>query len=188
MGKKVQDVNALLQHENKETQGGGDIPPKDTNNSILLEDGDNGVKTIKDEPEFQKENPKKEIDEDMVIDSNKEKTNDNIVNDTPDSSADISKPFDDHMNAIHEDPESSNFMTYFFAMTLFTICAYLIFYNKKKLIALILEGRRGRSTGRRSRSGSRSGRNSSAQYRKLDNNLEEAMGPNSSSSYSQVIY
>merc|ERR1712158_278184 len=66
----------------------------------------------------------------------------------------VARPYDDHMNASNVEAESSNFMAYFFALTIFTMCGYLIFYNKKKLIALILEGR-GRSTGRRSRSGSR---------------------------------
>jgi len=96
---------------------------------------------------------------------------------------------DIHMNGnVDKDPRSSNFISYFFVISLLTVCVYLIFYNKKKLIALMLEGRRGRNGSRRSRSGSKSGRSSSAQYRKLDNNLEEAMGPSSSTSFREVIY
>ena len=49
-------------------------------------------------------------------------------------------------------------------------------------MALILEGRRKNQGGRSSR------RNSSAQYRKLDNNLEEAMADNSDDSIRHVIY
>lgn len=55
-----------------------------------------------------------------------------------------------------------------------------------QLIGLVLEGRP-RGSGRRvSSSRGRSG--SSAQYRKLDNNLEEAMGSNAQASRSHVIY
>ena len=50
----------------------------------------------------------------------------------------ISKqPYDDHMDSSTEDPESSNFMSYFFVLTIITICGYLIFYNKKKVRNLI---------------------------------------------------
>ena len=30
--------------------------------------------------------------------------------------------------------ESSNFMSYFFALSIITVCGYLIFYNKKKVM------------------------------------------------------
>ena len=50
----------------------------------------------------------------------------------------ISKqPYDDHMDSSTEDPESSNFMSYFFVLTIVTICGYLIFYNKKKVRNLV---------------------------------------------------
>jgi len=151
---------------------------------------DENVKTIEDDQDDKKTTKKVTPEEKFVEPDNVDddiKPNDEISNQH--SKPIISKqPYDDHMDSSTEDPESSNFISYFFVLTIITICGYLIFYNKKKLIALCLEGRRGRSTGRRSRSGSRSGRSSSAQYRKLDNNLEEAMGPNSSSSYREVIY
>ena len=44
------------------------------------------------------------------------------------------QPYDDHMDSSMEDPESSNFMSYFFVLTIVTVCGYLIFYNKKKVI------------------------------------------------------
>ena len=40
---------------------------------------------------------------------------------------------DDHMDANNEKPTSSNFLSYFFVMTLVAVCAYLIFHNKKKV-------------------------------------------------------
>ena len=45
----------------------------------------------------------------------------------------VARPYDDHMNASNVEAESSNFMAYFFALTIFTMCGYLIFYNKKKV-------------------------------------------------------
>ena len=51
-----------------------------------------------------------------------------------------------------------------------------------QILALLLEGRRKNSGGRSSRRGS------SAQYRKLDNNLEEAMADNSEDTVRHVIY
>ena len=48
----------------------------------------------------------------------------------------VAQPYDDHMNASNVEAESSNFMAYFFALTIFTMCGYLIFYNKKKVNCL----------------------------------------------------
>ena len=45
----------------------------------------------------------------------------------------VAQPYDDHMNASNVEAESSNFMAYFFALTILTMCGYLIFYNKKKV-------------------------------------------------------
>lgn len=44
------------------------------------------------------------------------------------------QPYEDHMDSSVDDPESSNFMSYFFVLTIVTVCGYLIFYNKKKVI------------------------------------------------------
>jgi len=57
--------------------------------------------------------------------------------------------------------------------------AYLVFHNKKKILGLILEGRR-QQAGRR-RSGGR-------EYRKLDSNLEDTMESGRLSSMKNVIY
>lgn len=48
----------------------------------------------------------------------------------------VARPYDDHMNASNVEAESSNFMAYFFALTILTMCGYLIFYNKKKVNCL----------------------------------------------------
>ena len=76
----------------------------------------------------------------------------------------------------------STFFSYFVAFTILCIVGYLVFHNKKKIIALVLEGRRRNPS---SRSSAR--RSSSAQYRKLDN-LEEAMADTSDDNLRNVIY
>lgn len=73
----------------------------------------------------------------------------------------------------------SHFFTYFMLLSLVAIVAYLVFHNKQKILALILEGRR--SQGNRRRSGGR-------EYRKLDSNLEDTMDTGRDANLRQVIY
>lgn len=68
-----------------------------------------------------------------------------------------------------EDPDS-NFFTYLCIIMFLTIVLYILYHNKQKILALLLEGRQGRNSRRpRSRGGSK------AAYSKLDCNLEEAI-------------
>ena len=87
-----------------------------------------------------------------------------------------------HMNDEEAIETQSTFFSYFVAFTILCIVGYLVFHNKKKIIALVLEGRRRNPS---SRSSAR--RSSSAQYRKLDN-LEEAMADTSDDNLRNVIY
>lgn len=68
-----------------------------------------------------------------------------------------------------EDPDS-NFFTYLCAVMFVSILLYILYHNRHKILALLLEGRRG---SRRQRERSRGG--SKAAYSKLDCNLEEAI-------------
>jgi len=68
-----------------------------------------------------------------------------------------------------EDPDS-NFFTYLCIIMFLTIVLYILYHNRHKILALLLEGRQGRNSRRaRSRGGSK------AAYSKLDCNLEEAI-------------
>lgn len=67
-----------------------------------------------------------------------------------------------------EDPDS-NFFTYLCALMFLCVLLYIVHQNRHKLLALCLEGRRGRRGRERSRGGSK------AAYSKLDCNLEEAI-------------
>lgn len=73
-----------------------------------------------------------------------------------------------------ENAGDSNFFTYFIFISAICVCFYIAMYNKKKILALMIEGRR--SSVKR--------RPNSAAYSKLDCTLEEAMasGPSTSSS------
>lgn len=77
------------------------------------------------------------------------------------------------------DDSSSSFFSYFILLSIVAIVAYLVFHNKQKILALILEGRR--SQGTRRRSGGK-------EYRKLDSNLEDTMNTESFTSGQHVIY
>lgn len=83
-----------------------------------------------------------------------------------------------------KEAEDSNFFAYFLVMTGGCIVVYVVFHNRNKLLALALEGRKGRSA--RARGG---GRHSSASYSKLHSNLEEAIASNATTpSATNVLY
>uniref|UniRef100_A0A1B6DXT9 Uncharacterized protein n=1 Tax=Clastoptera arizonana TaxID=38151 RepID=A0A1B6DXT9_9HEMI len=75
--------------------------------------------------------------------------------------------------------EDSHFFTNFICLTVLCIIFYLVFHNKKKLLALAVEGKRRGPTRRRP---------NTASYSKLDCNLEEAMVSNTTASVTHVLY
>lgn len=79
--------------------------------------------------------------------------------------------------------EDSNFFSYFMCALMICAAIYIVYHNKQKLMALVVEGRRSRSNS--TRGGRRKHR---AAYRKLDSNLEEAIQSSGKISSSQVIY
>ncbi|XP_011497938.1 PREDICTED: trans-Golgi network integral membrane protein TGN38-like [Ceratosolen solmsi marchali] len=86
------------------------------------------------------------------------------------------------LSVIKEEDES-HFFTYFSIITLICIGLYIGYHNKQKILAMVLEGRRSR----RGRSGSRR-RPSTANYHKLDCNLEEAVTSQCNSNVTHIIY
>lgn len=79
--------------------------------------------------------------------------------------------------------DGSNFFSYLMFLMLLTCILYVVYHNKTKVLALVIEGRRGR---RYSRSGGR--RKHSAEYRRLDSNLEEAIQSSGQVHAAQIIY
>jgi len=83
------------------------------------------------------------------------------------------------ISTVQED-RGSNFFTYLLLGMFLTILFYIIYHNKTKILALILEGRRSKS--------GRGRRKHTASYSKLDSNLEEAISSPYSGRSSQIIY
>ncbi|KAI9562029.1 hypothetical protein GHT06_012994 [Daphnia sinensis] len=90
----------------------------------------------------------------------------------------------DSTSDVDADPVNTHFLFYFIAFAVLSASGYLMFMRRKYLIALVLEGR---SNSSRRRSSSFRERPSSGSYRKLVNNLEEAITSNSVKN-SNVIY
>ncbi|GAB0088820.1 hypothetical protein DMENIID0001_032840 [Sergentomyia squamirostris] len=91
----------------------------------------------------------------------------------------------DGMEVVKQDPfqeeDESNFFTYFMCLMLMCILAYVVYHNKTKVLALVLEGR----PSNQARNGRRK---HTAAYRKLDSNLEEAITSSAASRTQQIIY
>lgn len=94
---------------------------------------------------------------------------------------------DEQAQIVRNDPffqdENSSFFSYFMFALMASATIYVVYHNKSKIMALMLEGRRSRTSS--SRGGRRKHR---AAYRKLDCNLEEAISSSGKVSSSQVIY
>ncbi|XP_039283080.1 trans-Golgi network integral membrane protein 2 [Nilaparvata lugens] len=89
----------------------------------------------------------------------------------------------EQMPVIGRGGDETHFYSYFVSMGAIIVLLYLMLHYKKKLLALAVEGRRGRAHG----SGRR--RPNTAAYSKLDSNLEEAMASNmSQASVTHVLY
>ncbi|KAI4499074.1 hypothetical protein M0802_005940 [Mischocyttarus mexicanus] len=80
-----------------------------------------------------------------------------------------------------ENDEESHFLFYFAVISIGFIGGYTGYHNKKKLLAIVLKGRRSKNNrGRR--------RSSSPKYRKLDCTLEEAVTSQCNANVTHVIY
>ncbi|XP_014225465.1 putative leucine-rich repeat-containing protein DDB_G0290503 [Trichogramma pretiosum] len=99
------------------------------------------------------------------------------------SQVDLRKFRDSAMeDIIQRQEEESHYFAYFTTISLICFILYIGYHNKQKLFAMILEGRRSRR-GRGSRR-----RPSTANYRKLDSNLEEAVTSQCNSNATNIIY
>lgn len=85
---------------------------------------------------------------------------------------------------LDNDDLNTHFLFYFIAFVVLSVCGYLMYVRRKHIVALVIEGRT--RSGRR-RSNSLRERSSAGSYRKLVNNLEEAIS-SSSVKNSNVIY
>lgn len=112
-----------------------------------------------------------------------ERTHDQEVRNDLKNSNNMQSPLLADTADFREDKESS-FFPYFMFLMFVIVTMYVAYHNKSKILALLIEGRRSRSY---SRGGRR--KQHSAEYRKLDSNLEEAIQSDGSHmTSSQIIY
>lgn len=160
----TKDDPAVINLENN------DISP-----NLFDENGDNAAETPdKDETKNDFEAPYREDDEEMYNDDAMARNN-NLpevkIPQEPEPTLDDVPHKKIEVVDFEEDPDS-NFFTYLCALMFLCVLLYILAQNRAKILALLLEGRRG--NGRRgSRERTRGG--SKAAYSKLDCNLEEAI-------------
>nr|XP_008201128.1 PREDICTED: trans-Golgi network integral membrane protein 1 isoform X1 [Tribolium castaneum] len=128
--------------------------------------------------------------EEKILDDedDEEQPPDTLENDLAESSLNAgpgSKPSkldeSEPVNYSTEMENDSYFFTYFMVLCVIFIAGYVCYHNKQKILALILEGRRGKRQ-------YRGRRPNSANYHKLDSNLEEAISSSCKKNTSNVIY
>jgi len=174
----------------------GDLTPQQEQKAEAEED-----KTKKEmsEPEGKEKNDNEDIDAEPLVSNEEKDKPDKAIEDVkdveetvkevtksqvmpvlPDAEKEIVETkYENNMKPGPEIDEHSSFFGYFILLSIVAIIAYLVFHNKQKILALVLEGRR--RQGNRRRSGGR-------EYRKLDSNLEDTMDPGKETSLRQVIY
>ena len=146
-----------------DAQDPGDKPPKLADDGQLFDDetGDQHPELIDDEDDVGNSVPK--VTEKIASERKPDLTYDSTFEDG--------------------DPINTHFIFYFIAFVIFSVIGYLAYMRRKRIIALVIEGR---SDSRR-RNGSFRNRSSSGSYRKLVNNLEEAVTSHSVNT-NNVIY
>ncbi|KAL6422462.1 hypothetical protein ACFW04_010632 [Cataglyphis niger] len=116
-------------------------------------------------------NPEEDI-EPIVADSNNGNQNGNVQ--------EVFEPKNMRYPNIRTE-DDSHFFTYFTVIIVACIAGYIGYHNKQKIFAIVLEGRRSRSNRSRRRP-------STANYRKLDCTLEEAVTSQCNANVTHVIY
>jgi len=192
---KNKEVPGTEEKKKESEPKSGDIDPAEEETEVTEED-EKSKEISKDEEKDkggdidaeklvgveEKDKDKDNDDDDAVVE------NDPVEDDTeskvepvlPDTQNNIVETkYENNMKSGPEMGEQSSFFGYFILLSIVAIIAYLVFHNKQKILALVLEGRR--RQGSRRRSGGR-------EYRKLDSNLEDTMDHGKETSLRQVIY
>ncbi|KAL1517165.1 hypothetical protein ABEB36_000964 [Hypothenemus hampei] len=144
--------------------------------SINEEDSENQEDDQEDRPE--------EVDEAEKPDSDNEQepAMPENIGDSQKKPTTLNDPVNSYNQLDDDSNGDSNFFSYFTVIMCLVVISYIGYHNKQKILALLLEGKRGKRSGRQSR------RPNSANYHKLDSNLEEAMSSSCAKNTSNVIY
>merc|ERR1712179_401 len=166
------EIQDSKEEENKKELSKPEGKAKDSNGNIDAEP------LVSNEEKNKPDTVTKNV-EDME-ETDKEVTESKVESGVPDAQKEIVETkYENNMKPGPEMDEHSSSFGYFILLSIVAIIAYLVFHNKQKILALVLEGRR--RQGSRRRSGGR-------EYRKLDSNLEDTMDPGKETSLRQVIY
>ncbi|XP_025086751.1 trans-Golgi network integral membrane protein 1-like isoform X2 [Pomacea canaliculata] len=149
--------------ENKEAATGSSVHPlgpvEDSDYPSFDEDEDEDPDNIDNEYEdhkFAADDENDNRDFEISSDTKKVKQQDGVVK--------IPK----QMDAFEEEESSGHFMAYFVTAVVLCIAGYVLYHNKQKIIAFVLEGRRDAQRRRTTSSGT-------AKYTKLQPSVEEVM-------------
>lgn len=198
--------------DNSDNNDNNDTEPKDDKNDInsktlskndedLKKNENNRINTISNEAEKSMNNINDDYKTSTISDNTEDhenfasiKQNGKLSDDTNDGSdqsdADqdqgIPEPSEQRdISILQYHPirtdEESHFLTYLTALSLIFVVAYFVYQHKQKIIAIIVEGRRSRNSRARRRP-------STANYRKLDCTLEEAVTSQCNANVTHVIY
>lgn len=159
---KLDDQDELEDKDQKifdENVGKSDLTDPNDLNGFETDDADGDDIGDENDSFLGRDNNKNNLSQKETVKSNNEVARDDI---------------DHHPKIVadnfEEEPES-NFFTYLLMVCFFVVGLYVMYHNKQKFLALMLEGRRGPRKGR-----DRSSRRSDAAYSKLlDSTLEEAI-------------
>lgn len=202
----------ILNNQSQEPKTEQIVPKSEINqNKMISEDEPKKSESLKEQTVFETDNENK-FDQQIQLDTEIANQNDDIRNpDNVDPNletannaeiegdrinnfgaemeineaklADIPKPnkLDETLGYDADLDGNSYFFTYFSFICIVFIVGYVAHHNKQKILALLLEGRNGRRH-------QRGRRPNSANYRKLDSNLEEAIVSSCNKNSSHIIY
>ncbi|CAH1119192.1 unnamed protein product [Phaedon cochleariae] len=164
-----------VKDDGKLTNTNEDSPAKKESTAVNEEEGDTKVDDVAQEVnQFQETDAEESIDPDfearpdLPLVDEKPQLN---LNDPPMVSTDN----------VYEIDGDSYFFSYFMVICVMFILGYVGYHNRLKVMALVLEGKRNKRQ-------YRGRRPNSANYHKLDSNLEEAISSNVTKNSSNVIY
>jgi len=168
VGNANTDKDIVSQEESQKDENESEIKASDNTNPPEKENSNSDSEKNKESKQPEEDNP-------PAPDPPLQPSPAHSASDT-EQSLEISNEFVNPSTSVQAD---SSFFSYFIMLSGVAIAAYLVFHNKQKILALILEGRR--RQGDRRRSGGR-------EYRKLDSNLQDAMELGGEKGLKQGIY
>ncbi|XP_022904777.2 trans-Golgi network integral membrane protein TGN38-like [Onthophagus taurus] len=189
--KKPKDNVVIKPKQDQEKNDAVDIPnenvaKKDQQKANLQQENDDLETNFEEKPEDQDRiemmNDDDQLDDDDIQPANSEDLKKPEKKSSKPKPKEVNEDVNMPVNSDQIEEEDSFFFVYFMMVCAVFILGYIGYHNKQKVLALVIEGRRGRRNSRRS------GRPNSANYHKLDSNLEEAVTSSVHKNTTNIIY